>query len=108
MAIPSYKQTKIQLDLAEKYTDENTDYIVGPETSINNSIWIDQIERVPDIRMIRVFLSKYPKLKYVVGIQCYRRYKPGEKLTSTARKLQEPNFYYDSYNATIQLTSKSR
>jgi apolipoprotein N-acyltransferase len=105
VAIPSYVQTRIQLDLAEKYTDENTDYVVGPETAINNSIWIDQIERVPDIRMIRKFLSKYPKLKYVVGIQCYRRYNPGEKLSSTAKKLRESNLYYDSYNAAIQLDS---
>ncbi|UCH14384.1 MAG: apolipoprotein N-acyltransferase, partial [Bacteroidales bacterium] len=103
--IPSHIQTKIQLDLAEKYTDENTDYIVGPETSINNSIWIDQIENVPDIRMIRAFLSRYPKLKYVVGIQCYRRYDPEEILSSTSRKLQGSDLYYDSYNAAIQLDS---
>ncbi len=105
VAIPSYEQTRIQLDLAEKYTDENTDYVVGPETAINNSIWIDQIESVPDIRMIRKFLGNYPKLKYVVGIQCYRQYNPGERLSPTSKKLRESGLYYDSYNAAIQLDS---
>jgi apolipoprotein N-acyltransferase len=103
--IPSLQQTQIQLDLAEKYTDENTDYIVGPETSINNNIWMDQIEYVPDIRMIRRFLNKYPKLKYVVGVQCYRVYESDDTLSETARMLPGCSIYYDSYNAAIQLDS---
>ncbi len=105
IAIPSMQQTQIQLELAEKYVDEYTDYVVGPETSINNSIWMDQVEYVPDIRMIRSFMNKYPKLKYVVGVQCYKRYKAGDKLTTTARKIPGTNIYYDSYNAAMQLDS---
>ena len=105
ISIPSLQQTRIQLDLAEKYVDENTDYIVGPETSINNSIWMDQVEYVPDIRMIRSFMAKYPGLKYIVGIQCYRRYKNGDEHSSTTRAIPGTNIYYDSYNAAIQLDS---
>ncbi len=107
VAIPSMQQTQIQLDLAEKYVNEHTDYIVGPETSVNNSIWMDQVEYVPDIRMIRNFMYKYPGLKYIVGVQCYKRYKPGEELSSTARELPGAGIYYDSYNAAIQLDSTS-
>jgi apolipoprotein N-acyltransferase len=105
VSIPSIEQTEIQLFLAGIYTDDSTDYVVAPETSINNSIWIDQIEYVPDIRIIRGFMSRFPRLKYVVGIQCYRRYDPGDNLPSTARKLQGNDFYYSSYNAAIQLDS---
>ena len=105
ISLPSLQQTKIQMDLAERYVDENTDYLVGPETSINNSIWIDQIEYIPDIRIIRSLINKYPKLKYVVGIQCYRLYYPGDTLTLTSRELPGTDLHYDSYNAAIQLDS---
>jgi apolipoprotein N-acyltransferase len=103
ISIPSRQQTQIQLDLAAMYTDSSTDYIVAPETSINNSIRIDQIEDVPDIRMIRRFMSAFPRLKYVVGIQCYSWYKPGDKLPPTARRLQGSGMFYSAHNAAIQL-----
>ncbi len=104
-AIPSLEQTAVQLTEAAKLADSTIDYFVAPETSINNNIWIDEIEYVPDIRMIRNFLSNYPKAKYVVGIQCYRRFRPGEKLTDNARHIPGTDLYYDSYNAAIQIDS---
>ncbi|MBN2764552.1 MAG: apolipoprotein N-acyltransferase [Bacteroidales bacterium] len=107
IAIPSVEQTAIQLTEAALLADSTVDYFVAPETSINNNIWMDKIEYVPDIRMIRQFLSVYPDAKYVVGIQCYRRFWPGEQLTANARLMPGGEFYYDSYNAAIQLDSTS-
>ncbi|MFO7657138.1 MAG: apolipoprotein N-acyltransferase [Bacteroidales bacterium] len=100
-----YEQTVIQLQLAGKYTDSATDYIVGPETSINNSIWLDQIEHVPDIGLIRGFLTQYPKTKYVVGAQCFRRIFDNDTLSETAKKIPGSNIYYESYNAALQIDS---
>jgi len=105
VAIPRMEQTAIQLSEAIRVSDSTVDYFVAPETSINNNIWMDQIEHVPDIRMIRQFLTRYPGAKYVVGIQCYRRFWPGDQLTSNARLIPTGEFYYDSYNAAIQLDS---
>jgi apolipoprotein N-acyltransferase len=108
VAIPSMEQTAIQLNEAAKVADSAVDYFVAPETSINNNIWMDEIEFVPDIRMIRQFLSHYPAAKYVVGIQCYRRFFPGDKLTANARLIPSGEWYYDSYNAAIQLDSTAQ
>ena len=105
VSIPSMEQTTIQLSEAARLADSTVDYFVGPETSINNNIWMDKLEYVPDIRLIRQFLARYPKAKYVTGIQCYRQFWPGEKLTSNARLFPNGEFYYDSYNAAIQLDS---
>ena len=105
ISIPSRQQTQIQLDLAAMYTDSSTDYVVAPETSINNSIREDQIEYVPDIRMIRRFMSTFPRLKYIVGIQCYSIDTSEEKLPPTARRLQSSGLYYTAHNAAIQLDS---
>jgi apolipoprotein N-acyltransferase len=103
ISIPSMEQTAIQLSEAARLADSTVDYFVAPETSINNNIWMDRLEYVPDIRMIRQFLAKYPKAKYVTGIQCYRHFWPGEKVTANAHLFPDGDFYYDSYNAAIQL-----
>jgi apolipoprotein N-acyltransferase len=105
VSIPSTEQTAIQLGAACKAADSTVDYFLGPETSINNNIWMDGLENVPDIRMIRQFLVQYPRAEYVTGIQCYRRFWPGEKNTDNARLIPGGDFYYDSYNAAIQLDS---
>jgi len=50
VSIPSVDQTRVQLTEASKVADSTVDYFVAPETSINNNIWMDEIEKVPDIR----------------------------------------------------------
>ncbi|MBN2215490.1 MAG: apolipoprotein N-acyltransferase [Bacteroidales bacterium] len=100
-----YEQTLIQLELTANHADSSTDYVVGPETSINNSIWLHQIESVPDIRLIRAFLQYYPGLKYVVGAQCYERVYGKDTLSSTVKRISGSPVYYESYNAALQLDS---
>ncbi|HJX70960.1 MAG TPA: apolipoprotein N-acyltransferase, partial [Bacteroidales bacterium] len=100
-----YEQTLIQLKLAKSYADTNTDYVVGPETSINNSIWLHQIESIPDIMLIRAFLQHFPKMKYVVGAQCFERVFGKDTIGSTVYHTPGSPVYYKSYNAALQLDS---
>ncbi len=100
-----YEQTLIQLDLASTYVDSTTDYIVGPETSINNTIWLNRIESVPDIKLIRAFLNHFPKLKYVVGGQCFKRVYDKDTLSATVKRIPETSIYFESYNAALQIDS---
>jgi apolipoprotein N-acyltransferase len=108
VSIPSLDQTYVQLSEAAKVADSTVDYFIAPETSINNNIWMDRIDSVPDIRMIRQFLRSYPRAEYVPGIQCYKRYLPGEKLSDNAREIPGTGMYYESFNASIQLDSTPR
>ncbi len=108
VSIPSEEQTLVQLTEAGRVADSTVDYFIAPETSINNSIWTDQIETVPDVMMIRKFLSKYPKAAYIPGIQCYKRYLPGEKLSENAREIPGTGNYYESFNAAIQIDSSPK
>lgn len=105
--MPQIEQTKIQIAEAEKLTTHNTDYVVAPETSISGQFWIDQLELVPDIRLVRNFQELFPKLKYVVGIYCYERYASEKDKTKTARPLGNSGSYYDTHNSAIQIDSTS-
>lgn len=106
--IPQIEQTRIQISEAAKLITQNTDYVVAPETSISGQFWTDQLEYVPDIRLIREFQKPYPQMKYVVGIYCYERYLSESAKTKTARPLGETGFYYDTHNSAIQLDSTSQ
>jgi apolipoprotein N-acyltransferase len=105
--IPPVEQTKIQIDEARKLTDSTVDYVVAPETSIMDDIWLYNIEGVEDIKMVREFQNQFPHLKYITGIMCYQLYKPGDKLTATANDFGD-GYYYDSYNSGIQIDSTNK
>ena len=98
-------QTLILLHLADSLTDRATDYIVAPETAINNNIWEENINGNSCIYPIKVFLNKYPKAKFIVGITSYKRYTNEKDITPTARKIPGTDLYYDSFNTAIQLDS---
>jgi apolipoprotein N-acyltransferase len=101
-SIPSMEQTAIQVTEAGKLADSTVDYFVGPETSINDNIWLEQIEEVPDIQMIRTFISTYPGAEYITGIQCARLLGDDEKSTGATRKFATGE-RYEVYNASIQI-----
>jgi apolipoprotein N-acyltransferase len=102
--IPPIEQTKIQVDEARKLTDSTVDYVVAPETSIMDNIWLHEMEIVPDIKMVRDFQRQFPQMKYVTGIMCYQLYQPGERITPTANDYGN-GYFYDSYNSAIQIDS---
>ncbi len=105
VSIPSIEQTQVQLTLAARVADSTVDYFIAPETSINNNIWLDRLEQVPDIIMIRNFLNEYPRAAYIPGIQCYESYWPGDKVPENARLMPGTSMMYAAFNAAIQIDS---
>ncbi len=99
--IPVEEQLEIYFRIADSLADDNTDYIVAPETFINNQIWLHTIELNPSIKSLRRFSEKYPKAKQIVGITCYGMYTKEDK-SETAQELRE-NLFYDSFNTGIQI-----
>ncbi|MCK4630858.1 MAG: apolipoprotein N-acyltransferase, partial [Bacteroidales bacterium] len=103
--LSNYKQLSIILNLADSLVDEETDYVIGPETSIDDYIWKATISENPSIKRVRQFVEKHQNVKFVVGITSYKRYQKGEKLSPTVRKFRDADAYYDAYNTGMQVDS---
>jgi apolipoprotein N-acyltransferase len=99
------KQTQKILKLGAEKMDSTIDYVVAPETALPDDIWLNEIHDNRSIRLSEQFMKRYPKAKFVVGVTAYWRFEPGTKLTSTAKPLGSSGYYYDSYNAAIQIDS---
>ena len=103
--IPPIEQTHIQVKLAHALSDSTVDYVVAPETSIMNNIWISRFDEVPDFKVVSSFQELYPQMKYITGIMCYKQYDPDEKRTNTAKPYRNSDKWYDSFNSAIQIDS---
>ncbi|MFW6369649.1 MAG: apolipoprotein N-acyltransferase [Bacteroidota bacterium] len=101
VAVSNEEVTSILINLADSLADEDTDYIVAPETAIVNNIWLHMLWHSEDIQRIKQFVSRYDSLKYVVGIMSRALYE--SPLTPTANPLGQTGKYYDTFNSAIQI-----
>lgn len=101
--IPPMEQMQILIRLADSLVTPNTEYIVVPETFINNNLWLDRLNENPSISALQEFQAKHPGTKIVVGATTYKIYKTSDEVTATARALDD--FFYDSFNTALQVDS---
>ncbi|MCH2080923.1 apolipoprotein N-acyltransferase [Kordia sp.] len=116
---PHYVKFKIRekdqvqhfLNLSEQKLDENTDYLVFPESSFGTSryVRINTIDRHRSIRTLKEFVAKYPQLNIVSGINAYYDFGPNEAFSDAVRgrKSGSKTIFYETLNCGIQINAAS-
>ena len=105
--MPQEVQTGHLIHLADSLVTPNTDYIVGPETFINNNVWQANMHNQPDILKLYAFLDEFPRAKLVMGATTYKLYSNPSEFTSTCRPMRGTEYRYDSFNSAFQLDETS-
>lgn len=100
--IPPEEQMNILIRLADSLSDQDTDYIVAPETFINDNMWLERLETNPHVQRLRELSRKYPKAKIIIGATTYKLYKNAEETSPTARPFRGDT-YFDSFNSALQI-----
>jgi len=95
--------TERMLKLAAGKADSLTQFIVFPESALQEYAWEDQLDLTGSVRRIREFNSSYPGMEAIVGMSTRKRFNPGEPLSVTARKHRSGNFMYDAYNTAVYI-----
>lgn len=106
--MPQEQQTSYLLDIAKPIVSEATDYIIAPETFLNNSVWQRGMNTNSEILKLYNFMNDYPKAKFIIGAMTYKLYKTGDALSKTAKKFPNTDNYYDSYNSALQLDTTGK
>ena len=101
--MPQSDQTSILLALADSMVTPSTDYIVGPETFINNGVWISSIKSHPEFRRLERFLEDYPGAKLVMGATTLELYRDPSDFTRTSKLAGSGPYRFDSYNSAFQM-----
>jgi len=102
-AMPQSEQTEYLLHIADSLVTPETEYIIGPETFINRSVWEAGIEGHPEVEKLKEFLEGYPEAKLVMGAATLQLYTEPSEYTSTSKPLRDGEYRYDSYNSAFQL-----
>jgi apolipoprotein N-acyltransferase len=104
-SLSNKEQLDLLLNLASTQTDSSTDYVIGPETAIENHLWEECLNDNSAIEKIRSFLASYPKAKMVVGATTHFKYIEPNFRSVTARYLKNQDIWFDTYNTALQIDS---
>lgn len=88
------------LALSESQIDSNTRLVVWPETAIPAQVWENNIEQNAELQLINPFLTKYPNVMLVTGIDSYKFLGAENPGGFTIRTMQDGN-HYEAYNTAI-------
>ena len=67
------------LKLADEKTDSLTDYIIAPESAIQEYVWEDQIDLSESAVIMKQYISKHKHVAIVIGVSSRKLYQPGKR-----------------------------
>ncbi|MBE0661565.1 MAG: apolipoprotein N-acyltransferase [Bacteroidales bacterium] len=94
-------------DLAVQKLDEEVQFIVCPESAIQEYVWEENMNNTPSVNHFREYLYDYPGASIVIGLSSRRMLEPAEKLTPGARKFRDADLYYEAYNTAMIFDTSS-
>ena len=104
--LTSERRSEMLVELMEQ-APENVDFIVTPETAIDERYMEHRLLHAPSVDRIRTFVREQrPEATVVVGSLTYRPYESEETASPTAR--HSGSLWYDVYNSALSLDSTER
>ena len=100
------EQTDLLLRLT-RLAPQGVDYVVLPETAIDDHLRENHITQMPAVMVFReTARTRYPEAQFIVGGTTFRRYDPPATPSLTAR--EGLNYWYDVYNSALSIDTTER
>ncbi len=105
--IPYDEQVKRLRDLAEEKITPKTAYVVAPETALHKNVEEQYLFREKEFVTFKNWLSKYPNLALLLGMDSYIVYDDGNTGGSQSVRSTPNGLLYDKFNTALHLTRQS-
>ncbi|MDP3462129.1 MAG: apolipoprotein N-acyltransferase [Bacteroidales bacterium] len=95
------------LELAMSVNQRKADFIVSPESAIQENIWNDKQEESPSIQQLKGFINQFPDLAVIIGASTFSMVPAGMEEHHAARKFSGYDAYYFAYNTALYIDSSA-
>ncbi len=106
--IPQVQQLNTIIDLADNIIDQNTNYVIAPETAISNPIWENDLATDSSILRIKELFVNYPDLTFIIGANTFKRIENNQEISACTKYNNKDKFHYNAYNAALQLDTTNQ
>ena len=104
--IPFEDQLKKVITMANSKITDKTDWVITPETTIDDPANLDDLANDKYVKMIKVIAIQHPGINVVTGLVTYRLYPPmKDPPTVSARRIDASGLFYDHFNSAVQIDS---
>lgn len=94
-------------ELAEEAVNQETDFVISPETVFADNERIETFDEAPTTNRIRKYLSQYPKLNFLSGVSLYKVFEDNKQVTPQTNTFDN-GLYYNTYNSAFMLGPKPK
>jgi apolipoprotein N-acyltransferase len=107
--VPFDEQLKSVIRLAGTSSTKKTDWIITPETTVDDPVDLSHLENSKYIRMIKELVYQYPGASVVTGLVSFKTYPPSPSApTRSARITDAGGAYYDHFNSAFRIDTGRR
>ena len=104
--VPFEDQLKKVISQSNVGITDSTDWLITPETTVDDPVNLDDLPNNKYIRMIKGMITQHPGLNVVTGLVTYKLYPAmKEAPTISARRIDGSGLYYDHFNSAVQIDS---
>ena len=89
------------MTLASPLIDSTTDFLIAPESAIQEQMWENNLESFGSIHLLRKITQDNPNLNIIIGASTFYEFREGETISRTARKFTDVEKFYDAFNTAI-------
>jgi len=93
------------LSLAMSVMQRKADFIVSPESAIQENIWEDRLDESPSLRQLKSFIEDRQDLSVVIGASTFSMVPQGMEDDHAARRFRDYDKYYFAYNTAFFIDS---
>ncbi len=91
------------IELADKEVSENTDFILCPESCLQEYAWEENLEASFSIEYLRRYENLFPKAEIIAGMSTRRMLPEGTKSEAARKHPHFDNLYYESCNVAVKI-----
>lgn len=95
------------LNLALRAMTPKTDFIVSPESAIQEEIWEELLDRSAGLHQVQSFINDHPQTAIVIGASTFSNVPKGKENDHAARKFRKSDDYYFAHNTAFYLDAVS-
>lgn len=100
---PPAEVVERNLSLALRALTKETDFIVSPESAIQEEIWEEFLDQSTGLKQVKDFVAAYPHTAVIIGASTFSNVPKGKEDDHAARKFRKSNDYYYAYNTAFYI-----
>ena len=102
--VPFRTQLRKVTDMAMNSATENTDWIITPETTVDDPVNLDSLDTDSYITMLRDLAGRFPRASIVSGLVTFRQYDSKEvPPTKSSVRRDGSDFFSDHFNSALRI-----